>query len=92
MMRLIHPCRNKAVSDGAIAFFLDHYVHTRVARISYGAYVNVPYNKLDPEHVKRSASIFTHADGLPWLGGVFDVVLPKVHLHIRYLYLYVLLI
>jgi len=69
---------NKAVSDGAISFFLDHHVRTRVAKVSYGTDFSVPYNRSDPEHLKRPASKFINADGSPFISGVFNVVLPKV--------------
>jgi len=68
---------NKAVSDGAISFFLDHYVCTRVSKVSYGTLTILPYNTLDPEHVKRFASTFLHVDGLRYTGDAFRMVLPK---------------
>ena len=69
---------NKAVSDGAISFFLDHHVRTRVARVSYGTNTTVLYKKSDPEHIKRSASKVIDVDGSPKIKGIFDVLLPKV--------------
>lgn len=71
-------CRNKAVSDGAISFYLDHYVRTRIAKVTYGSKVTVPYIDSDPEHVKRAALKFIDADGTPMLPHGFHVILPKV--------------
>jgi hypothetical protein len=61
------PCRNKAVSDGAISFYLDHYVRTRIAKVTYGSKVTVPYDDSNPEHVKRATLKFIDADGTPML-------------------------
>ena len=66
------------MSDGAISFFLDHHVRTRVAKGTYGMDISLPYDKLDPEHVRRSASRLVSLDGLPYTPGAFRVVLPKV--------------
>ena len=76
---LVHvPCRNKAVSDGAISFYLDHYVRTRIAKVTYGSRVSVPYVDSDPEHVKRAASKLIDVDGTPLLPYGFRPILPKV--------------
>jgi len=79
------PRRNNAVSNGAISFFLDHFVHTRVAKVSYGTKLKIPYDGLDPEHIKRSALKVIDVDGKPKLLGRFEVVLPKVGLIFHYL-------
>lgn len=68
---------NKAVSDGAISFYLDHYVRSRVAKVTYGYKASILYVDTDPEHAKRSGSVHTHADGLRYLHDGFRVVLPK---------------
>jgi hypothetical protein len=71
---------NKAVSDGAISFFLDHYVRTRVAKVAYGTKISVPYNEHDQEHVKRLAFKTIGWDGFPRLEAAYDVFVPKVSL------------
>lgn len=78
--RSFYLSRNKAVSDGAISFYLDHYVRTRVAKVTYGVELLVRYDEKDPEHVKRSASKFTHVDGTVKLRHGFRTVLAKVWL------------
>lgn len=55
--------RNKAVSDGAMSFYLDHYVRSRVSKVTYGSIANVLYKDHDPEHTKRSSLRYTQADG-----------------------------
>ena len=76
--------RNKAVSDGAISFYLDHYVRTRVAKVTYGSKVSVPYRTSEVEHVKRSATVFTDVDGTFLLPGGFRTVLQKVGITFPY--------
>ncbi|KAE9395089.1 hypothetical protein BT96DRAFT_163469 [Gymnopus androsaceus JB14] len=44
---------NKAVSDGAVSFYLDHYVTGRVSRWSYGLKCWTRYNAHDTEHQRR---------------------------------------
>ena len=70
--------RNKAVSDGAISFYLDHFVRTRVSKITYGSFCHIPYNPYDPEHQSRSYNAFIDVSGDRKIGGVFDIILPKV--------------
>ncbi|KAJ3535907.1 hypothetical protein NMY22_g6269 [Coprinellus aureogranulatus] len=45
---------NKAVSNGAVSFYLDSFVTTRVARATYGIQVYIPYDATDPEHCARA--------------------------------------
>ncbi|KAF9523665.1 hypothetical protein CPB83DRAFT_657624 [Crepidotus variabilis] len=68
---------NKAVSNGAISFHLDHYVRTRVAKVTYGCRIHLPYDPKDPEHIKRSKHRFTDPDGSLRINGCFRTVLKK---------------
>ncbi|KAF9523664.1 hypothetical protein CPB83DRAFT_862443 [Crepidotus variabilis] len=68
---------NKAVSDGAISFHLDHYVRTRVSKVTYGCHIHVAYKSNDPEHVKRPQNKFTDADDTLRIKGYFQTVLKK---------------
>ncbi|KAG1792831.1 uncharacterized protein HD556DRAFT_1432493 [Suillus plorans] len=44
---------NKAVADGAVSYFIDHLVSSRVARFTYGTECSVPFNPFDMEHRAR---------------------------------------
>jgi len=68
---------NKAVAHGAIYFFINHYVHTRMSRATYGIMCSRDFDKNDPEHLKRSATIFLGADGKWRTPGAFSNVLGK---------------
>ncbi|KAF7362767.1 hypothetical protein MVEN_00626400 [Mycena venus] len=45
---------NKAVADGAVSFYVDHYVSVRVARFTYGMQISEPYNPNNVEHATRT--------------------------------------
>lgn len=72
---------NKAVADGAISFYLDHFVSARVAKLSYGTDVAVPLNLNNPEHRKRRQKAYRNLTGLEYLDDVFSVILPKVRVY-----------
>jgi hypothetical protein len=79
------------VSDGATSFYLDHYVRTRVAKVTYGSEIYRFYDSLDAEHVKRVDKVYTcTVDGTHKVPGGFHSVLPKVK-YIPQLWLYKLL-
>jgi len=66
---------NKAVADGAISYYIDHYVTVRVARFTYGAVCFVEYDKTDPQHLIRP--VFTRLSGKRVVRGCFSVILSK---------------
>ncbi|KAF9047817.1 hypothetical protein BJ165DRAFT_1527080 [Panaeolus papilionaceus] len=62
--RNIDVCRpdpnrvNKAVADGSISFYLDHYVSARMAKFDYGIDARIPYNIDNKEHRPRLDASF----------------------------------
>ena len=70
--------RNKAVSDGAISFYLDHFVRTRVSKITYGNFCHIPYDSTAPDHKLRAHKVFTSVSGHKRISDSFDIILPKV--------------
>jgi hypothetical protein len=70
--------RNKAVSDGAISFYLDHFVRTRVSKITYGSFCHIPYDPSAPDHISRSHNVFIGVSGAERITDFFDIILPKV--------------
>lgn len=70
--------RSKAVADGAISFYLDHFVRTRVAKVTYGAFANALYNPHNPEHRERESDTFLSMAGEKRIQGSFTIILPKV--------------
>ncbi|KAJ3522838.1 hypothetical protein NMY22_g11713 [Coprinellus aureogranulatus] len=73
--RFVHS--NKAVSDGAISFYLDHFVNTRISKITYGNFCHIPYDPNDEEHRRRESGVFTTISGLKRIADSFDIILPK---------------
>ncbi|KAJ3523687.1 hypothetical protein NMY22_g11331 [Coprinellus aureogranulatus] len=69
---------NKAVSNGAVSFYLDGAVTSRVSRATYGLNCWTTYDSTKPNHVKRGAKIKVHPDtGKPVLYEYFSIILPK---------------
>lgn len=68
---------NKAVADGAISFYLDHCVQTRVSRYTYGHFCSTTYNPYDPEHVKREGNTYISLGGKKRVTDSFSIILPK---------------
>ncbi|KAJ2917220.1 hypothetical protein MD484_g3186, partial [Candolleomyces efflorescens] len=68
---------NKAVSDGAISFYLDHHVTTRVSKFTYGQFRTTFYDNTDPEHRKRSHRSYRCASGETLVPDFFAIILPK---------------
>ncbi|KAF9523668.1 hypothetical protein CPB83DRAFT_775024 [Crepidotus variabilis] len=68
---------NKAVSDGAISYYLDHHVRARMARYSYGDFICVLYDETDDGHLDRSTRLVTWQDGTKRIPDYFDVMIKK---------------
>ncbi|PPQ96389.1 hypothetical protein CVT26_004991 [Gymnopilus dilepis] len=68
---------NKAVAEGAVSFYIDHFVAARVSKLSYGTDVSVPYQPFNPEHLARSYNKYENLSGKTMISGLFDVILPK---------------
>ena len=74
----ITSSRCKAVSDGAISFYLDHFVKTRVSKFTYGSFCHILYDPSDPDHRSQSHNVITSCSGEERIDSVFDIILPKV--------------
>lgn len=70
--------RNKAVADGAVSFYLDHYVKARISKFAYGTTCSTDYDPNNPDHLSRRANMYVSVSGTRKLPGLFDVILPKV--------------
>ncbi|KAF6752160.1 hypothetical protein DFP72DRAFT_905081 [Ephemerocybe angulata] len=69
---------NKAVASGAVSFFLDSMVSSRVSRAMYGLSIYQVYDSTNTDHVKRGHKVEVHSvTGKPCLFGFFRVILPK---------------
>jgi hypothetical protein len=67
---------NKAVADGAISYYIDHFVQTRVSKLTYGCQGYITYDPGNPEHLKRSTC--TAVSGITSIDRVFLVMLSGV--------------
>ena len=75
---LIPFARKKVVSEGAISFYLDHYVRTRVSKMTYGMFCNLIFDPHNPDHVKRDYKSLHAVSGAKLVPDAFYIILPKV--------------
>ncbi|KAF8627755.1 hypothetical protein AX17_006121 [Amanita inopinata Kibby_2008] len=68
---------NKAVADGAISFYLDHFVNVRIARNTYGNACSYIFNPNNPEHALRSNQVYESPSKKRYIRGAFDVILSR---------------
>lgn len=68
----------KAVADGAILFYIDGHVTSRLAPITIGAPLGVLFNAFEPDYVRRTKHHCTLSSGRIVVTGGFDVLLEKV--------------
>jgi hypothetical protein len=72
---------HKAVPDGAISYFTDHLVKSRVARATYGTTCVHWVDVKDPEHLSRRDSWFIYPSGELVVPKIFQGILFKVDSH-----------
>ena len=77
-MLILYLFRNKAVADGAVAFYLDHRVSARVSKFTYGTRCAIEFNKNDEQHKLRAASAIPRPSGRMVLPNAFSAILQKV--------------
>ncbi|KAF7982970.1 hypothetical protein HWV62_24558 [Athelia sp. TMB] len=68
---------NKAVADGALSFYLDHKVSSRVASKTFGVEIITRFDPHNRDHDCRSSKIFIDPTGEEYIPDVFDTILPK---------------
>ncbi|KAH9895579.1 hypothetical protein C8Q73DRAFT_789379 [Cubamyces lactineus] len=78
-LRLFRPDAHtsKAVAEGAVSFYLDHFVAARVMRMTYGIEVGVCYDKNKAEHLARRHQCYTQRSGRVILRHSFSTILTK---------------
>lgn len=68
---------NKAVADGALSFYLDHFVSARVANFTYGIECVTDFQPSNSEHLKRSSTIIPMPSGRSVVPHMFSPILTK---------------
>jgi len=68
---------NKAVAHGAVSYYLDHRVTTRVSKYTFGVRCGKPFDPDDPEHVERESSKYRSASGIWYIPNAFETILPR---------------
>jgi hypothetical protein len=67
---------NKAVADGAVSFYLNNFVSTRIARKTYGIIRRVFYDASNAEHKKRENKVIKSYCG-SLLDNSWDAIIKK---------------
>ncbi|KAJ3523685.1 hypothetical protein NMY22_g11333 [Coprinellus aureogranulatus] len=68
---------NKAVSNGAVSYYVDGTVTSRMARSTYGIPVVRTYDAANPDHVRRGRYVrVSEVTGKPMIDDFFNVILP----------------
>jgi len=68
---------NKAVADGAVSYYLDHFVQSRIAKSAYGSRCLATYTECDHEHRKRLHRVFESCSGVKRLPDAFSCIIKK---------------
>lgn len=68
---------NKAVAEGAVSFYLDHFVSARIARFTYGTTYSDVFNPGDTEHIARGHKAYIDCAGHKLVPGAFGSILRK---------------
>ena len=76
----IHLYRSKAVADGAIGFYCDHHVSSRMSKFMYGVEYLRQLDPADPDHIARREKLCELPSGPKLLPDAFDCILARVSL------------
>ncbi|KAI6046251.1 hypothetical protein EDC04DRAFT_2887938 [Pisolithus marmoratus] len=68
---------NKAVADGAVSFYIDHLVKTRVAKVTYGTPVSIGYDSSRLDHIARKHTRVRSLAGYWMLPDAFGSIVKK---------------
>ncbi|EPQ55253.1 hypothetical protein GLOTRDRAFT_129538 [Gloeophyllum trabeum ATCC 11539] len=68
---------NKAVADGAVSFFMDQAVSTRVVRMTYGIKGIRNYDSTEGEHVRRFGETYLSLSGVRMVRCAFHNIVSK---------------
>ncbi|KAK0209591.1 hypothetical protein IW262DRAFT_1468853 [Armillaria fumosa] len=68
---------NKAVADGAVSFYLDHFVSTQVAKFHYSIKVRTTYDPTNVEHQHCQNKTYLSDSGKLKVDDQYDTILTK---------------
>jgi len=68
---------NKAVADGAISFYLDHRVSSRMTKTTYGTDCISTFNAFNSQHRARESTVYLLPSGERVIPCVYDTILNK---------------
>ncbi|KAI0656113.1 hypothetical protein C8Q70DRAFT_391425 [Cubamyces menziesii] len=68
---------NKAVAEGGVSFYLEHFVSARIIKMTYGTIIGTELNLMDPEHRARMHKRLVRPSGRIMLPDYFSAILTK---------------
>lgn len=68
---------NKAVADGSVSYYIDHFVIARIAPVTYGVECCIQYDPSSAEHTKRATLVGPRPSGKIVLPHLFSPILRK---------------
>lgn len=73
------------MAEGAVSFALEHYVSSRIATVTYGVHISLPYDANNRDHRSRKSDSFVDASGETRIRNFFKVLVSKVRRRFRLL-------
>ncbi|KAI8977711.1 hypothetical protein BD414DRAFT_538976 [Trametes punicea] len=68
---------NKAVAEGGVSFYLEHFVSARIIKVTYGVIVGAEFDPRDPEHRARIHKKVIRPSGRAIIPDSFSPILTK---------------
>ncbi|KAI0350808.1 hypothetical protein OH77DRAFT_1412306 [Trametes cingulata] len=68
---------NKAVAEGGVSFYLEHFVAARIIKLTYGTAINIDFDRSDSEHIARSFRKIVRPSGRVVVPDAFSSILTK---------------
>ena len=65
------------MADGAVLYYLDDNVHSRVSKLTYGVFCNTLYEPSLPDHREREGKKITTIAGELRIPNFFGIILKK---------------
>ncbi|KAL1941029.1 hypothetical protein VTO73DRAFT_7665 [Trametes versicolor] len=68
---------SKAVAEGGVSFYLEHFVSARIIKMTYGTVINTSYDSTDAEHIARNYKKIVRPSGRVVVPDFFSSILTK---------------
>ncbi|KAK1234386.1 hypothetical protein PQX77_002424 [Marasmius sp. AFHP31] len=76
-VKVFRPFTTLTTSEGAISYYVDHIVSTRVSRFTYGINCHIDFDPENPQHVLRNMQVIRSDIGKLELHDSFHTILER---------------